>query len=321
MEEKRTPVWAYMIRLGSKMWPYWLKDYHKLDPDDFRYSDPNYLLFDKAPWDETLAKLQEVGCNMLIIDLGEGMKFKSHPELAAIGSWEQEDLKKELDRIRSMGMTPVPKLNFSAGHDDWLGVYSRMVSTPTYYEVVADVIRETAEVFGHGYFHIGMDEETYTPANLTLYHVVRCHELWWEDFHFIADNVRKAGCTPMIWPDVFWHKKEEAMKNMSKDIIMCNWYYGNFEDPSKTYIAAYHWLADAGYQIMPTTTTWERADPENLLKTVQYCHKNLPHENILGFMMVPWNATIHKALPNLLRGAEKLAEARKEWDLLESGSR
>ena len=36
-----------------------------------------------------------------------------------------------------------------------------MVSTPEYYKVCADVIRDTAEVFGTPrYFHLGFDEET-----------------------------------------------------------------------------------------------------------------------------------------------------------------
>lgn len=33
------------------------------------------------------------------------------------------------------------KLNFSAAHDQWLHDYSRMVSTPVYYKVCAEVIR------------------------------------------------------------------------------------------------------------------------------------------------------------------------------------
>lgn len=61
-------------------------------------------------------------------------------------------MRKEVERLRAMGFEVIPKLNFSTSHDVWLGDYSRMISTPTYYRVCRDLIEEVAEVFKPKYF-------------------------------------------------------------------------------------------------------------------------------------------------------------------------
>ena len=69
-----------------------------------------------------------------------------------------EELKEELQKLRDMGLTVYPKLNFSTAHDAWLGLYSRMVSTPEYYKVTKELIEEIYEMFLHpSAIHIGMD--------------------------------------------------------------------------------------------------------------------------------------------------------------------
>ena len=94
------------------------------------------------------------------VGVGEFLKYPSHPELAVKGSWSAEHLAAEVQRLNGMGFEVVPKLNFSCCHRTWLGEYARMISTPEYYKVCADVIRDTLEVFkGTRFLHIGMDEE------------------------------------------------------------------------------------------------------------------------------------------------------------------
>ena len=90
---------------------------------------------DEKLWYEVTEYAAKKGVNMLLIDLGEGMVYPSHPELAVKGSWSPEKMKAELARLRKLGIEPIPKLNFSASHDAWLKQYSRMLSTPEYYKV------------------------------------------------------------------------------------------------------------------------------------------------------------------------------------------
>ena len=79
--------------------------------------------------------MARAGMNMLVIDLGDGIRYESHPEIAVQGAWPPARLREELARLRALGLEPIPKLNFSTAHDAWLHDYSRMVSTPAYYKV------------------------------------------------------------------------------------------------------------------------------------------------------------------------------------------
>ena len=102
--------------------------------------------------------------------------------------------------MRELGLEPIPKLNFSAGHDPWLGQYSRMVSSDIYYGVCRDLIAEVAELFDTPrFFHLGMDEETAEIQRHNNLVVVRQHELWWHDMYFLFDEVERACARPWVW--------------------------------------------------------------------------------------------------------------------------
>jgi hypothetical protein len=217
-----------------------------------------------------------------------------------------------------MGMTPVPKLNFSAGHDEWLGIYGRMVSTPVYYQTVADIIAETAGVFGGGcYFHIGMDEEHYYEDSLSEYQVQRRYELWWHDLDYIAGKTQASGCTPMMWPDMFWNNSETFTQQASREIIKCNWYYGKFEDTSLPPITTYDWLEKGGFMQMPTGSNWEYAG--NFIDTVRYCRKVIAPEKLLGFLQTVWHPTVEAVIDRHTEAIDALAQARKEWEQARNG--
>ena len=85
--------------------------------------------FDEDFWHALAARMANAGFNMVVFDVGDAVKYKSHPEIAVKGAWTPAKLKHELAACRKQGLEPIPKLNFSAGHDAWMGAYSRMVST------------------------------------------------------------------------------------------------------------------------------------------------------------------------------------------------
>jgi hypothetical protein len=53
------------------------------------------------------------GINMVVIDLGDGVEYESHPEIAVKNAWKPEKLRNELVRMRKLGIEPIPKLNFA----------------------------------------------------------------------------------------------------------------------------------------------------------------------------------------------------------------
>ena len=148
---------SVLLHLGTNMWDDFLNgpddlaksvEEEKLRPNPFgpdsrgkRSRYRSYLRCDDTVWKEAVDSCAQAGMNAVFIDIGEGMAFPSHPELAVKGTWSVEKMQKELARIRSLGMEPLPKLNFSACHDSWLKEYHRMLSTKEYYQVVAAMTR------------------------------------------------------------------------------------------------------------------------------------------------------------------------------------
>lgn len=168
--------WGCLLHLGSNMWDDfdekgpdgWAKseEEEKTNPNPFgpagkrRSSYRSYLRCHEDLWKKSVDHAAKDGLNLVFIDLGEAIEYPSHPELKVAGTWSVEKIRNELARIRALGLEPIPKLNFSACHDSWLKDYHRMLSTRKYYEVVADVIRDTVEIFDRPrLFHIGYDEE------------------------------------------------------------------------------------------------------------------------------------------------------------------
>ena len=186
-------MWAYLIHLSTNMWG---------DPGSHFKLKPYYPEFhtDEAVWRKVIDFLPEQGFNMLLIDVGDAVQYATHPEIAVRGAWSREKLKSELDYIRSKGLTPIPKLNFSACHDAWLGEYGYMICTKKYYQVCADLIGEIAELFDNpAYLHLGLDEEGLEcQKDYSVCHI-RIGEQWWHDAFFLFDECAKHGMRPWVW--------------------------------------------------------------------------------------------------------------------------
>lgn len=282
------PIWGNLLHLSYNMWLDWTP------PGVTRNSVyAPVLRFDRSLWDDLLERMVKAGMNMVVIDLGDGVKYKSHPEIAVEKAWSTSELVKELAKLRGMGLEPIPKLNFSTCHDAWLGPYARMISTPKYYEVCADLIREVIELFDKPrFFHLGMDEETFGHQREFLYALVRQHDLWWHDFLFLVEQVSKAGSRPWIWSDYVWEHPELFFEKMPKSVLQSNWYYETKFGPEIKAPKAYIDLEAKGYEQVPTGSNW--SSPDNFRLTVDYCRKHIPRERLLGFLQTPWHPTLER---------------------------
>ena len=277
-------IWGILLHLGPNMW----------GDTERAYTPPTDKFdCDVALWEELSVKSAESGLNMLVIDIGEALQYKSHPELAIDGAWSVDRLRADLKRLRDLGIEPIPKLNFSTCHDFWLGKYERMVSTPEYYKVCADLIAEVAEIFDKPrFFHLGYDEENYPIQKTYDYVVIRQGELWKRDFLFFIEQVEKAGSRPWIWADYCW-EHPEFLEWAPKSILMSNWYYGKDFDPKSNKVAQrYIDLDKAGFDQVPGASNW--SNDENFGLTVDFCRKNLSEERLKGFLMAPWKFTFAK---------------------------
>lgn len=296
-------IWSALLHMGTNMWSDQPVDaWGPFKGEQLKLiCQSDRLRFDERVWRKLTGRMAEVGMNMVIIDLGEAIQYPSHPELWVEGSWTVERFREELARLRSMGLEPIPKMNFSTAHDVWLKEYERMVSTQQYYQVCADLIRDVYEIFDHPRFlHLGYDEETAGHQRRYKFSIVRQGELWWHDFLWFVKETEKTGMRPWIWSDYVWHHPEEFYKRMPRSVLQSNWYYGRDFDVEKmkkagyerraAYVKAYEDLDKAGFDQVPTGSNW--SCDENFSGTVNYCRKVCSPERLKGFMMAPWFFTL-----------------------------
>jgi len=287
-------LWGALWHMGTNMWsdiP--IRKQGESKTDDLYIKDQaDYLRFDEAVWRTLTARMKAAGMNQVVIDLGEALQYQSHPELAVKGSWPIDRFRAELARLRAMGLEPIPKLNFSTTHDTWLKEYSRQISTPTYYKVCADMIREVCEIFDTPrFFHLGYDEESAEYKLRYHYVVLRQGDLWWHDFLLLAKEVEKQGVRPWVWSDYYWKHPAEFLSRMPKTVLQSNWYYeAKFDPATNKCVKAYLDLDKAGFDQVPTGSNW--SNDVNFKGTVEFCRKNLKPELLKGFLMAPWFFTL-----------------------------
>jgi hypothetical protein len=299
-------IWGNLLHLGYNMWSDRPTPMPGLTESE-TYCRP-YLRFDDRLWEDLTKHMAGVGMNMVVIDLGDGVQYRSHPEIAVRGAWSAERLHGELARLRGLGLEPIPKLNFSTGHDIWLHEYSRQVSTPIYYKVCEELIDEVIRLFERPrFFHLGYDEETMEAQATYSYVVVRQHELWWHDFAFFAGEVDRRGVRPWIWSDYAWRHADEFLKRMPKSVLQSNWHYGlDFNHPD----GPPQWYANldrAGYDQMPTGSNW--SSPKNFGLMVEHCRKTIAPARLKGFLQTTWRSTREKFRQNHLDAIDQVAAA------------
>jgi len=299
-------IWANLIHLSFNFWG----DRECAEWGLEHVVGMPYMRFDQDLWNELKSRMRDAGMNMVVIDLGDGVKYDSHPEIAVTGAWEVDQLKEELVKLREMGLEPIPKLNFSSTHDLWMGPYSRCLSTPAYYEVCSDLIKEVCSIFEKPrYFHLGMDEETWEHQRLYEYVVVRQFDLWWHDFLKLVDSVEAAGSKAWIWSDYIWHHPELFAERMPNSVLQSNWYYGDEFNEGIDYVKAYHDLEAQGFDQIPTGSNW--SSPVCFERTVEYCSKTIAPDRLKGFLQTIWRPTLPVCREVHIKAIEQVEKARK----------
>ena len=97
-------IWGYFIHLGTNMWrDTWSHVEHRgphICQATARWQ--TQMITNRAVWRDVVDYLPSCGVNMLVIDVGEGVQYDSHPELANPGAWSKDELRAEVKRIRAM---------------------------------------------------------------------------------------------------------------------------------------------------------------------------------------------------------------------------
>lgn len=302
-------MWTHLLHLGCNMWFDWDNPAFR---DSYVNMTPN-LRFDEKLWNELLPRMADAGINTVILVVADGVRYKSHPEIAVKGAWSTGRLREELARLREHGIEPIPKLNFSTTHDTWMKDYARRVSTEPYYAFCRELIAEVIELFDKPrFFHLGMDEETAAHQVGHEHVVLRQHDLWWRDFLFYVKEVERGGSRAWIWSDYVWEHPEVFFAKMPKGVLQSNWYYGRQFDRKVKAVQAYHQLDEHGYQQVPAASN--HSSPQSFDLTVKYCREHLTPERLAGFMQTVWRPLTEQYRDRHLQAVEQVKETVARWN-------
>lgn len=319
-EAAQPRIWGSLLHLSFNMW----EDHDKLKGSENTNLRVriwhNELNISETLWRDSLKKMADSGLNMVVIDLGNAVKYDSHPEIAVTNAWSPARLKQELDTMRKLGLEPIPKLNFSAGHDAWLKEYSRMVSTDTYYKVCGELIAETIALFNKPrFFHLGYDEEKALNQRFQSMAVIRQGDLWWKDFLFFVAEVERGGVRPWIWSDFAWENAEEFYQKMPKSVLQSNWYYGSeFTDLEHKVLKTFIRLNKEGFDQIPCGAYYvaqtEKPKDANLPGLVKFAKDHVDDKKLLGFLHTSWRPTTDDFGQEIFRGLDLTAEGKRWFD-------
>ena len=318
-------IWSLYATLGYNMW----------------FTEFQQVPFEDEAWKRLVDTAVETGFNQIVLDLGEGVHYASHPELAKPGAWTRERVREEVRALRERGIELIPKLNFSATHHLWLGEYRRMMGLPKYYEVCRDLISELYTLFDKPRFiHIGMDEEGdaqfFKNMELVAY---RQGELLWHDLRFLCDCVSDTGAMPWIWADIAFLEPVEFRRRFKPGTVMLSpWNYRGLKEEHFTPIAGsiyeeyykgtgYKYVeedplcvrymehsvpaAKDGYDIVPCASViWK---DENADDVVEYFEANAPKEHLAGYMIAPWKKTTGEHIDEIVKNMRALKAARDKF--------
>ena len=331
MAQKQEKMWAVLVHLSMSQW-------------DVKYDE---LPFDDELWDYIVAESAKSGVNTIVLDVGDGIEFGSHPEIATKGAWTRERTRKEVARCKELGIALIPKLNFASPHDIWLGEYHWKLSTPEYYRVCNDLIKEVYELFDHPeYIHLGMDEEDAKHVKGHELAVYRQGELYWHDIRFYVDCVKDTGAKPWMWScPLFDHPEEYKAHFDADEVILSPWYYNAFRKEHWTpvssrevYVTYYNEaeykdmniqfveedpflvnfrnvalpLMKEGYCYVPCASVNNRCD-YNTSDLVEYFKENAPDSQVVGFITAPWQKTAPENKDYFEESFRFLKEAREKF--------
>ena len=300
------------------------------------YTAPAHLIassklrFDEDVFKKTVDTAIENGTNMIVLDVGEGIRYESHPELAVEGSLSPEWMYNTVKSLRAKGVEVVPKLNFSLTHNTWLGQYKRLGTQPIYKQVCADIIKEVCEIFDKPkMFHLGMNDENKSNDWIKYKQFVAFRQfmLWWKEFYELVGVCEENGARAALWSDLANICTDDYLKYMSKDIVQFHYYYKNFwcnysgdftdvqfnGDTSsipvdRTVLNTFVKLNRAGYDIIPTGSV--SVDENNMENLAAFAKSVIDPSHLLGVMQTTWLPMTPENLPAYEKASEKLAKAK-----------
>ena len=167
-------------------------------------------------------------------------------------------------------------------------------------------------------FHLGLDEENFANQGGYGFQIVRAPHIWWRDAHRLFDRCAHHNMRPWVWSDDYWNHPKEFFDNMPKSVLQAPWYYA----PPRTLIdkdhlplqkgfRTYFDLAEKGYDITPTCSTWH--NEYNTDFTFMLVKEMLDPEHTLGIMTAPWDYCMGDGNYLCMQDAQRFGDAKRKY--------
>lgn len=176
---------------------------------------------------ELVDAMAETGLNTLVVDCADGVKYKTHPELARHYTIAMGAFRRIVSRARKHGIDVVPKLNFARScihhHNKWFMPHTKMFDTEQYWRTAFELIDELIGECGpKRYFHIGMDEDHN-----------RSYSQYVEAIGRLREGLKKRGLRAVMWKDaqtwadaqIHREKSDFAEDRIPRDVVQVPWCY------------------------------------------------------------------------------------------------
>ncbi len=292
----------------------------------YKYAELPYektITKDVPTFERLCDKAKECGYDKILIFTGDALEYGTHPEIALPGAWTKDELKAQIERIRSLGMEPIPMLDFSAAHDVWLGEYAYMLSTDEYYRVCADLIGELCELFGSpSLFWLGLCDENAEAQEKYKIRRVRDDLQKARDTAFYIAECRKHGAKPWLGGELALTSPELFEKTVDKDVLIGGFLARDFSTKAVLNgtqfipdIEVARKLAPLGYKITPALNGYRVYYVGEWV--TEFLNKNLSEEakkNVVGFVRLPFLAVREENVYKLLFEAEHNKTALEAWN-------
>jgi hypothetical protein len=263
--------------------------------------------------------LAPMGFNVLILEVGYGFQFQSHPELECRGITRAQ-ARKLAEVCRKSGVRLIPLFN-CLGHQSWAnhtaallkkypqfdetphvpadnkGIYCRewCPSNPEVDKVVFDLLDELIDAFDADALHVGMDEVFLIGSD-------KCPRCKGKDVgELFAGMVNRLhrhlvegrGVEMLMWSDRLldagkfsygtWEASKtgshRAIERIPKDIILCDWHYERRAD-----YPSVRFFQQQGFRVLPAT--WK--NPDAAVALIR-CARKDASQRMLGVLFTGWS--------------------------------
>jgi hypothetical protein len=181
---------------------------------------------------EIVEALAQEKFSLLVIDCADGVRYRSHPEIAKKYTAPMRHLQGLAAAARDQGIDVAPKLNFSQSrwhhHNDWMRdpgePWYAHFDDDAYWRKAFELIDElVAACQPRRYFHIGMDEDH-----------SRSHAQYIAAIKTLRSGLRERRLKTLVWNDsaieyasglAHAEKSLAAEKAVPKDVVQIIWRY------------------------------------------------------------------------------------------------